>query len=107
MTAPLLALFAVATVLVVPASADVVVFNEGFEGTSGSALPAGWTIAPGKFGRSDQNPLVSGIDTSARLLDFTQPTTQSDTFSSTFDLSPYKNGAQQIVLTFNFLSSAT
>ncbi len=100
----------VATIVVVLSAssfAQTTIFSENFESTTGSSLPAGWTVKPGKFGASASNPLSAGINTSGRVLTFTSPTTNDDTFSAVFDLSAYKTNGQTVTLTFDFLSSAT
>jgi len=84
-----------------------VVFSENFESTSGSNLPSGWTVTPGKFGATSTNPAPDSGDGSLRVLTFTAATINQDTFSPVFDLSSYKNGSQTIHLTFDFYSTAT
>lgn len=89
------------------ASAQIIIFQENFESTTGTSLPSGWVVLSDKFGISTDNPLVNGIDTSNRVLAFSSPTTNEDTFSTVIDLSPYKGIPGQILLSFDFLSTAT
>lgn len=86
---------------------QTVIFSEDFESTTGMALPTGWVVESGKFGISEANPLVAGIDTSSRVFGFSASTNSNDTFSSSFDLSPYLGTTGQVFLSFDFLSNAT
>ncbi|HTB63645.1 MAG TPA: PEP-CTERM sorting domain-containing protein [Opitutales bacterium] len=93
--------------LALSAKGQTVVFSEDFESTTGSALPSGWVVDSGKFGISAPNPLVAGIDTSNRVFAFSASTNSNDTFSQTFDLSPYLGTTGRVFLSFDFLSNAT
>ncbi len=92
--------------LIVSQSKGAIIFQENFESTAGTSVPAGWMVDSGKFGITTANPLVAGIDTSSRVFSFSAPTESNDSFSSLFDLSPYK-GVGQVFLSFDFLSNAT
>lgn len=85
----------------------IVIYQENFESTTGTSLPSGWNVPDSKFGVSADNPLQSGVNLSNRVLTFTAPTTNYDTFSAGFDLSAYKGTSTHIFLTFDFLSNAT
>ena len=92
---------------ILSARGQTVIYSENFESTTATALPSGWVVSPGKFGISEANPLVAGIDTSNRVLGFSASTDSNDTFSPTFDLSPYFGTNGQVFLSFDFLSNAT
>lgn len=80
------------------------IYKESFEATASNSLPPSWIT---RFGQSNSNPLVAGSNQSSRVLSFSSATFGGDTSSAPFDLSPYKNSGQRILLSFNFLSSAT
>ena len=92
---------------ILSAKGQTVIFTENFESTSGTSLPTGWMVDPGKFGISTANPLVAGIDTSSRVFSFSASTESNDTFSPLFDLSPYLGTTGQVFLSFDFLTTAT
>lgn len=87
--------------------AEAQIYQENFETTTGSALPTGWFVRPGKFGLSTVNPAPSAANSSTRVLSFSQTTSFDDTFSPAFDLSSYKVTGQRVTLSFDFFSTAT
>ncbi len=91
----------------VAAFAQTVIYSENFESTVGTALPAGWTVVPTKFGESLANPISAGLNTSSRVLSFSAATQDYDTFSTPFDLSAYKTNGEPVTLSFDFLSAAS
>jgi hypothetical protein len=103
----ILSYVALLVIFATTAKGQQIIFSESFESTTGSSLPTGWVVSPGKFGISAPNPLVAGIDTSSRVLAFSASTNSNDTFSPIFDLSPYLGTTGQVFLSFDFLSDAT
>ncbi len=91
---------------VTPVPSGNIIYRETFESTTATGLPAQWTVSAGKFGRSGANPSITAANPSSRVFTFASPTMGGDTYSAPFDLSSYKGTGKQILLSFNFYSTA-
>lgn len=88
----------------VAASAQVVLFQQTFEGVTTPSLPSGWTDS-GSYAETASNPYQSGVDTSSQVLTWSQV---SSTYQSVpaIDLSSYTSG-YKFTLSFDLNSTST